>query len=80
MIFNKQGRRDHFILEIIELSKNGFIKIGTWDNINSVKYTRTFAEAYEQTVQSLQNKTFIVAVRTDPPFLTPKFVLIFDNK
>lgn len=74
MIFDENGRRNHFVLEIIELSHFGFKKIGTWDNIHSVTYTRTFNETMEQTVQSLQNKIFKVASRTGPPFLMIRYV------
>lgn len=79
MIFNENGRRDHFVLQIIELATSGFIKIGTWDNINSVNYTRTFSEAYEQTVMSLQNKTVRVVSRIGRPFLDVKLVLKFEK-
>ncbi|CRL04875.1 CLUMA_CG017927, isoform A [Clunio marinus] len=69
ILFNEQGKRSHFHLEITELSKEGFKKIGTWDPVHGVNYTRTLGEAYDQIVESLQNKTFIVASRIGAPFL-----------
>lgn len=69
ILFSEDGRRTHFHLEITELSKEGFKKIGTWDPVHGVNYTRSLGEAYDQIVESLQNKTFIVASRIGAPFL-----------
>lgn len=69
ILFSEEGKRTHFHLEITELSKEGFKKIGTWDPVHGVNYTRSLGEAYDQIVESLQNKTFIVASRIGAPFL-----------
>ncbi|KAL7026717.1 hypothetical protein ACKWTF_005135 [Chironomus riparius] len=69
IVFNDDGKRSHFQLEITELSKEGFKKIGTWDPEHHVNYTRTLGEAYEQVIEALQNKTFIVVSRIAAPFL-----------
>ncbi|XP_053678386.1 glutamate receptor ionotropic, kainate 2-like [Anopheles nili] len=70
IIFDDFGRRAHFHLDIIELSKDeGFKKIATWDPTHGVNYTRSQGEVYSQIVESLQNKTFIVASRIGAPFL-----------
>lgn len=63
ILFNDEGKRIEFQLEILELSKIGFKKIGSWDGVQGVTYTRTLGEAYDQIVESLQNKTFTVASR-----------------
>lgn len=69
ILLNEEGKRPHFHLEITELSKEGFKKIGTWDQVHGVNYTRSLGEAYDQIVESLQNKMFIVASRIGAPFL-----------
>jgi ionotropic glutamate receptor len=69
IIFNDEGKRAHFQLEITELSKDGFRKIGTWDPEHHVIYTRTLGEAYDQVIEALQNKTFVVVSRIGAPFL-----------
>lgn len=69
IVFNDEGKRSHFQLEITELSKDGFKKIGTWDPEHHVNYTRTLGEAYDQVIEALQNKTFIVVSRIAAPFL-----------
>jgi len=63
ILFNDEGKRIEFHLEILELSKIGFKTIGTWDPVHGVNYTRSLGEAYEQIVESLQNKAFVVASR-----------------
>ncbi|XP_058063457.1 glutamate receptor ionotropic, kainate 2-like [Anopheles bellator] len=73
IIFDDYGRRTHFHLEIIELSKDeAFKKIATWDPTHGVNYTRSQGEVYSQIVESLQNKTFVVASRIGAPFLMMK--------
>uniref|UniRef100_A0A336KHH4 CSON010578 protein n=1 Tax=Culicoides sonorensis TaxID=179676 RepID=A0A336KHH4_CULSO len=67
--FNEYGERTLFNLEIIELGKDGFKTIGTWDPLNKVEYTRTEGDVTAQVVESLQNKTFIVSSRIGKPFL-----------
>lgn len=47
----------------MELSKIGFKKIAEWNPVSGVIYTRSESEAYEQIVESLQNKNFVVASR-----------------
>ncbi|KAG5684283.1 hypothetical protein PVAND_013519 [Polypedilum vanderplanki] len=69
IIFNEEGKRTHFQLEITELSKDGFKKIGTWDPENQVSYTRSLDEAEAQVIEALQNKTFVVVSRIAAPFL-----------
>jgi hypothetical protein len=34
-----------------------------------VNYTRTLGEAYDQVIEALQNKTFVVVSRIAAPFL-----------
>lgn len=61
--FDQYGRRNFFRLEIIELSKDGFKKIGTWDSIHGVNYTRTQREMTDAISESITTKKFIVTSR-----------------
>lgn len=80
LVFNSEGKRVDFRLEIIEFyqkkghpldhHENGFKKIGTWDAMQKISYTRTEGELEEQLFVNLQNKTFIVASRLGAPFLS----------
>lgn len=69
IVFNDEGQRTHFYLEITELSKDGFKRIGIWDPVTGVNYTRSSGEAYTQIIESLQEKNFLVASRLGAPFL-----------
>lgn len=72
IVFDNQGRRDNFYMEILELNKDGFTKIATWDAIAGINYTRSQTEVDSQVIQSLQNKTIIVAARLGKPYLELK--------
>lgn len=58
--FDHQGFRSDFTLDIIELTREGLKKIGTWNSTGGVNFTRTYGEAYTQIVEIIQNKTFVV--------------------
>jgi len=60
--FDNQGFRSNFVLDIIDLSREGLRKIGSWNSTSGVNLTRTYGDVYTQIVESLQNKTFIVTV------------------
>lgn len=73
IIFDDNGRRKDFYMEILELNQEGFKKIATLDPKDlHINYTRTEAEVYSQVTMSLQNKTMIVAARTGEPWLKYK--------
>lgn len=72
MAFNADnGHRIFFRLEIIELAKEGFKKIGTWDPEHGINYTRTVSQMYSDIVQSITTKEFIVTSRIVSIFLSP---------
>lgn len=75
IIFNDDGVRKEFYLEILELSQEGFKKIATWDQTIGVNYTRSPGDVYTEISRSLQNKTVIVAARVGMPYLRFKYVL-----
>nr|XP_018907676.1 PREDICTED: glutamate receptor ionotropic, kainate 2-like isoform X1 [Bemisia tabaci] len=69
MRFNSTtGSRTYFELEISEILPH-LKKIGSWDPLNKIKYTRTRSEMYEDIVQAISNKTFIVTSRLGEPYL-----------
>lgn len=57
------GHRKFFVLEIIELTKDGFKKIGTWNPETGINYTRTILEMERDIVTTITNKVFIVSSR-----------------
>lgn len=73
IIFNDDGLRTEFYLEILELSQEGFKKIATWDPVIGVNYTRSPGEVYTEISRSLQNKTIVVAARVGMPYLKFKY-------
>lgn len=57
------GRRNFLQLEIVELSRTGFKKIGAWDPVDKISYSRSAGDIYNQMVEKLENKTFRVTAR-----------------
>ncbi|KAK4883092.1 hypothetical protein RN001_006411 [Aquatica leii] len=70
--FDHQGFRSDFTLDIVELSREGLKKIGTWNASAGVNFTRTYGEAYTQIVEILQNKTFVVTTILSDPYCMRK--------
>ena len=56
----QHGLRSNFELEIVELKKDGLVRVGSWTELSGVNFTRNFTESYTEIVESLQNKTLIV--------------------
>lgn len=83
--FDNQGFRSNFELDIIELTKNGLQKIGSWNASEGVNFTRTYNEMMHQIVENLSNKTMVVttilvSIQTTIVFLLPfLFILIFSR-
>lgn len=70
IVFDDNGSRKDFYMEILELNQEGFKKIATLDPKDlHINYTRTADEVSLQRIHSLQNKTVIVAARIGMPFL-----------
>lgn len=69
IIFDDDGQRTNFYIEVLELNQEGFTKIATWDAITGINYTRSQSEVYSQITQSLHNKTVVVSVRVGGPYL-----------
>ncbi|XP_014272498.1 glutamate receptor ionotropic, kainate 2 isoform X2 [Halyomorpha halys] len=67
--FDESGQRTFFSIDITELTKNGFRKIGTWDPEIGISYTRTGSQMQNEMFQSISNKTFYVVSRLGEPYL-----------
>ena len=55
--FDTLGFRSNFDLDIIELKKEGLVKVGSWSQELGANFTRNFTESYTEIVESLHNKT-----------------------
>ncbi|KAG6450854.1 hypothetical protein O3G_MSEX006783 [Manduca sexta] len=66
--FDHQGFRSDFTLDIIELTRDGLQKAGTWNSSEGVNYTRSYGENQKQIVEILQNKTLIVTTILSAPY------------
>ncbi|XP_024216292.1 glutamate receptor ionotropic, kainate 2 isoform X2 [Halyomorpha halys] len=70
--FDNQGFRSNFELDIIELTKNGLQKIGSWNSTEGINFTRTYHEMIHQIVENLTNKTMIVTTILSAPYCMRK--------
>lgn len=67
-----KGSRTEFKLEILELSRGDFSKIGYWDTTNKVNYDRELQDPDQQMIELIQNKKFQIVVKYGEPFLMDK--------
>ncbi|CAK1585393.1 unnamed protein product [Parnassius mnemosyne] len=70
--FDHQGFRSDFTLDIIELTRDGLQKAGSWNSSEGVNYTRSFGDNQKQIVEILQNKTLIVTTILSAPYCMRK--------
>ena len=59
--FDSNGFRSSFDLEIVELKKEGLVKVGTWDSLGGANITRNFTKLRTEISESLQNRTLVVS-------------------
>lgn len=70
IIFDDNGRRKDFHMEILKLNPEGLKKIATLDPKDlHINFTRTTMEMENEIAQSLKNMTLIVASRIGKPYL-----------
>ena len=67
--FDSLGFRSDFNLDIIELKKEGLVKVGTWNQGTGANFTRNYSESYSEIVESLHNKTLKITTILVRPFL-----------
>jgi hypothetical protein len=58
--FDNEGFRSNLVLDIVELTYDGLMSIGTWNSSDGVNLTRIHQASIQEGIESLQNKTFIV--------------------
>ena len=58
--FDKHGIRTDFTLDIVELKRQGLEKVGSWYEVDGIKFSRNFVTTYSEIVESLQSKTLVV--------------------
>jgi glutamate receptor, ionotropic, invertebrate len=58
--FDNEGFRSNLVLDIIELTYDGLMSIGTWNSSDGVNLTRIHQASIQEGIESLQNKTFVV--------------------
>ena len=59
--FDSQGLRTFFHLNVLELSTNGLIVVGTWNPSDGANFTRVPISSPPQLEESLANRTLIVS-------------------
>lgn len=67
-----KGFRTEFRLEILQLSRQEFRKIGSYESNRGVHYDRDVENAEDQIVEAISNKTFNIVVKIGEPFLMVK--------
>lgn len=67
--FDKKGNRKQFQLEILELSRYNFSRIGYWNTTDRVMYDREIESPEQIMIEAIQNKTFLIAVKIGEPYL-----------
>lgn len=61
--FDNFGLRNDFTLDLVEWQRGGLVKTGVWDPHVGINHTMSYGEIYDQIIENLQNKTFIVSSR-----------------
>ena len=59
--FDGAGFRSDFQLDIVELKRDGLVKVGSWDPTNGANFSRNYSKTTTEVVESLHNKTLIVS-------------------
>ncbi|XP_037082452.1 glutamate receptor ionotropic, kainate 2-like, partial [Pollicipes pollicipes] len=67
--FDREGFRTDFDLDIVELSKDGLVKVGTWTARTGANYTRSYGEKILEIEHSLWNKTLKVFMTLSEPYI-----------
>ena len=55
--FDAAGYRSDFILDIVELKKEGPVKVGSWNSSMGANFTRNYTQQLHETEETLRNKT-----------------------
>jgi len=70
-VTQKRGSRTEFTLDILEFSRDSshFHKIALFDSTSGMIYDYSESDNEEKIFAAIQNKTFIITTRSEPPFL-----------
>lgn len=58
---NEFGKRDFYVLQIFQMSPKDKNKLGSWDPIRKIAYTRNNTQLKLDAEEFIANKTFIVS-------------------
>ncbi|XP_054715821.1 glutamate receptor ionotropic, kainate 2-like [Uloborus diversus] len=70
--FDRGGLRTNFVLDVLELKRNGLSKVGIWDSSKGLHFTWNYTIAYAEVIQSLRNRTLKVTTILNPPYMMIK--------
>lgn len=71
--FDEQGHRNLFEIDIVELSKIGFTKIGSWDPVGKMHHNRDDELVNKISNEQLSEKVVRVVSKLGDPFLFVKY-------
>ncbi|CAH1800045.1 unnamed protein product [Owenia fusiformis] len=72
VVYDNNGQRSNFQLDVTELGTGGLEKIGRWDPKKGVNITKDYNKVKQQVKHSLKNKTLIVTTVLEPPYAMAK--------
>ena len=58
--FDQWGIRNDFSLDIVELSKTGLVKIGSWHDGYGLRFDRLASQSTTDADDTIENKTIVV--------------------
>lgn len=66
--YDDRGLRTDIDLDILELSKIGFDKIGIWNSLSGINITKNYVLSQRRIAESLANHTLTVVTLLEPPY------------
>ncbi|XP_036354915.1 glutamate receptor ionotropic, kainate 2-like isoform X2 [Octopus sinensis] len=66
--YDDRGLRTDIDLDILELSKIGFDKIGIWNSLSGINITKNYVLSQRKIAESLANHTLTVVTLLEPPY------------
>jgi len=61
--FDNLGLRTDFSLDLVEWQRGALTKTANWDPQQGINHTMSYGEIYDQIIENMLNKTFIVSSR-----------------
>ncbi|KAJ4452356.1 hypothetical protein ANN_03889, partial [Periplaneta americana] len=66
--FDNEGFRSNIVLDIMELTEVGLMRVGSWNSTEGLNITRAMPPSVAHDSDSLQNRTFIVLTALSEPY------------